>query len=594
MSDFESYGEQLFLPPGRRAILVFMGSQISSFLFTQLTPIRVLSLVGLLLAGLLGSVNGEPPVVDLTTEELDWLALHPTVRIAPDADFAPFEMLDGKGRYSGLTADYMNLIGERLGIQFEIVKTADRLTMAEMLREQEIDVLPAAAESPQRKRLLLFTEPYISVPGVIISSKTYGRLSDLQNSKVAVVTGFVWDDLLTHNQVDVRLVRVEDTLTGLELAAMGAVDAMLGDLATTTNYIRVGGITNLRIVTRLERNLELSIAVRNDWPELHSIFNKAIESITKEEHENIRSKWLKLDTPSLLKNRTFWYVTLSSFGFFILVLSGIVFWNRSLKKQVAIRTEALRDAQMKLIRAEKMESIGRLAAGVAHEVKNPLAIIQMGADFLSQDSEKDEATRTVIKEIEDAVKRADSVIRGLLDFSRDRKFETQPGAVNDVLDRSLQLVNHEMRNRNIEVNLSLGDDLPEIEMDANKLQQVFVNLMMNAAQAMPNGGTLTLKSYVFTISDKAMLKRDSSGEFRMGETALGVEFLDTGPGIRSEDLEQLFDPFFSTKPVGEGTGLGLSVSRNIVHLHRGFIDIRNRDSGGVSVLIILKLARGEK
>ena len=79
-----------------------------------------------------------------------------------------------------------------------------------------------------------------------------------------------------------------------------------------------------------------------------------------------------------------------------------------------------------------------------------------------------------------------------------------------------------------------------------------------------------------------------------GETVLGVEFLDTGPGIRSEDLEQLFDPFFSTKPVGEGTGLGLSVSRNIVHLHRVFIDIRNRDSGGVSVLIILKLAKGEK
>ncbi len=248
---------------------------------------------------------------------------------------------------------------------------------------------------------------------------------------------------------------------------------------------------------------------------------------------------------------------------------------------------------MKLMQAEKMESIGRLAAGVAHEVKNPLAIIQMGADFLSQELAQDETAGEVIKDIDDAVQRADTVIRGLLDFSRDKKLERIAGSINEVIRDSLRLVGHEMRNRQIEVKTRLADDLPELDLDAGKLQQVLINLFMNAAHAMERDGKLEVTTQLKVLNDETDLSRDNENRFKQGDKVLWVEVRDNGPGIIDQDRKKIFDPFYTTKPVGEGTGLGLSVSRNIINLHQGSIDIRNHQQGGASVVMMFQLNRGE-
>jgi len=241
-----------------------------------------------------------------------------------------------------------------------------------------------------------------------------------------------------------------------------------------------------------------------------------------------------------------------------------------------------------------MESIGRLAAGVAHEVKNPLAIIQMGVDYLSQEISADATVDEVINDMHDAVRRADVVIKGLLDFSRDKELRLVAGNINEVIESSLHLVAHEMRQRNIEVSSNLADDIPAINLDANKMQQVLINLFMNSAHAIEREGELIVTSCLRTLDSNADLVYDHENRFKLGEKVLWMEVEDTGTGITDEASVKIFDPFYTTKPVGEGTGLGLSVSRNIINLHEGSIDIHNRKQGGAAVVMMFKLSDGGK
>ena len=259
--------------------------------------------------------------------------------------------------------------------------------------------------------------------------------------------------------------------------------------------------------------------------------------------------------------------------------------------ELVTKHRELQAAQARLIQAAKLESVGRLAAGVAHEVKNPLAVMQMGVEFLQGES-KDAEALEVLGDMDDAVQRADGVIKGLLDFSRDKKLDLKRGDINEVIRSSLHMVGHELKQRGIRLEMHLNMHLPRIPLDADKLRQVFINLAVNAAQAMGNDGALSVSSDLRKLTENSGLERDHSHRFRSGETALWVEIADTGPGLNEQQLQRIFDPFFTTKDVGEGTGLGLSVSRNIVELHRGCIDIRNRAEGGASAVLLFKLENG--
>jgi signal transduction histidine kinase len=563
---------------------------VSSFLDrTQLIlSVTIFSLVSLFFSLFVSVSHASSIKINLSPAEKQWLNEHPVIRLAPDPNFAPIEWFTLDGQFKGISADYVAQIEQKLGIKFQVVHADNWSTVMDMARNRQVDLLAAAATSPQREKFFLFTAPHINVAGVIISAKDFSSIEELTGRKVAVVVDYIWDDLLTYHKTDLRLVRVEDTLTGLELTSLSAVDAMVSDLATVTHLIRKEGFTNLAIVSHLDRNLELSFAVRNDWPELHTILEKAVASLSVEEKEAITAKWIKLDKTELWDNPRFRYSILGGLLVVVVTFASVITWNRMLNYQVIKRTQELKDAQMQLIQAEKLKSIGRLAAGVAHEVKNPLAIIQMGSDFLSQEIKENEVAGDVIKDIDDAVHRADSVIRGLLDFSRDEKLNRKPLNINKIIENSLHMVSHEMHQRSIEVKTYLADNLADIELDENKLQQVFINLFMNSAHAMHQNGEITVSTRFKKLALQSDLVRDREHQFKIGETVLVVEVADTGPGISDEDRDKIFDPFYTTKPVGEGTGLGLSVTRNIVNLHEGSIDICNRDDGGASVLMMFK------
>lgn len=257
------------------------------------------------------------------------------------------------------------------------------------------------------------------------------------------------------------------------------------------------------------------------------------------------------------------------------------------------RTHAeLKAAQKALIDAEKAQSVARLAIGVAHEVKNPLSILRMGVDYFGSQPATDETGRLVLKEMSDAVRRADNIINEMMVFSESGDLKLEPVQVASVIDEALKPFEPALAAANVCVEKRYANGMPSARIDQVKIQRVFSCLIENALDAMPEGGTLSIRLGLTHIAapgtggDRGNRSLIHSGVRRVGVI---VELNDTGTGIPPEHLSCVFDPFFTTKPTGLGTGLGLTVSRKVVELHGGTLDISNRSEGGVSAKVLLKV-----
>ena len=249
----------------------------------------------------------------------------------------------------------------------------------------------------------------------------------------------------------------------------------------------------------------------------------------------------------------------------------------------------LQAAHLQLIQTEKLDSLGRMAAGIAHEVKNPLMVILTGVKMLSKQPSADEKIRLLLQDMTDAVTRADKIIGGLLAYSRDHGIDLVSADLNAIVESSLHLVKHDVDRARMTVNVTLDSSLPTLMLDEFKIQQVLVNVLTNAVHATGHEGTIDVRTFVRELRRGPGIGHRATDKFRPGQHVAIVEVDDSGPGIKQADLDKLFEPFFTTKPTGAGTGLGLSISRQIVDMHGGTIEIGNRDEAGARVTITLKL-----
>lgn len=266
------------------------------------------------------------------------------------------------------------------------------------------------------------------------------------------------------------------------------------------------------------------------------------------------------------------------------------------RKRVAELEEAykkLEEMQYMLIQVEKLEAVGQLASGIAHEVKNPLGIIIQGVNYLERHVPQEKGISEIIDMIKTNIKRADNIIRILVDFSRATRLKCQPQDINSILEDSLVLIQHMVKLKQIEIIKEMKEDLPKTLVDKGKMEQVFVNIFLNSIQAMPNGGKLFIRSYLTQLNEpKNGIGRKNGNRFKLGERAIKIEIEDTGVGISKEDLKRTFDPFFTTKGPHDGVGLGLSVTRNIIDMHNGSIQIKSEKGKGTKVIIVLKISGG--
>ncbi|MFH0731514.1 MAG: ATP-binding protein [Candidatus Omnitrophota bacterium] len=263
--------------------------------------------------------------------------------------------------------------------------------------------------------------------------------------------------------------------------------------------------------------------------------------------------------------------------------------NNEARERLEKSLEKVKETQEQLIQAEKFSSIGQLASGVAHEVKNPLAILSLGIYFLEKNTPGNKNTAEIFAMIKHNIKRADNIICALVDFSRTSDITIKLENINWIIENSLVLIKHNSALENIKIIKELQENLPYALVDKSRIEQVFINIFLNAVQAMPKGGTVFIRSYAKKLNKQAtQVGNRATDYFKPGEAVIVIEVEDTGIGISKENLTKVFDPFFTTKEVGKGTGLGMSVTRNIIDLHKGLIDIESQEGKGTKISIILK------
>jgi two-component system, NtrC family, sensor kinase len=252
-------------------------------------------------------------------------------------------------------------------------------------------------------------------------------------------------------------------------------------------------------------------------------------------------------------------------------------WAQMLEARVDEKTRELKHAHEQVMQSEKMASIGKLAATVAHEINNPLSGILTYAKLLRKwlnrdgwNAERRDEVRGSLELIESESRRCGDIVRNLLTFSRSSPMNLQWVDLNQVIDRCVRLVQHQTDLNNVQLQPQLAENLPQVQCDAAQIEQLLLALMMNAIDALPHGGNLWVRS--------RMVPEVS---------AVQLEVQDDGVGIAEEILPNLFEPFFTTKEKGHGVGLGLAISKGIAERHRGRIDVESKPGQGTKFTITL-------
>jgi two-component system NtrC family sensor kinase len=240
--------------------------------------------------------------------------------------------------------------------------------------------------------------------------------------------------------------------------------------------------------------------------------------------------------------------------------------------RLAQSNRELTEAQQQLIQSEKMASVGQLAAGVAHEINNPLGTILLYSYMLLEKLGSNDTHKEELEIIAKEASRCRDIVRGLLDFARQRKLQIENIDLNHILTEVLSLTSKQESFQNVEVVKTLDPSLPKISGDPVQLREVFLNIISNAGEATRGGGKVTVNT-----------------RFNKGGRDIEVSISDTGQGVSPENLSKIFMPFFTTKKIGQGTGLGLAIAYGIVKMHRGSIDVKSKVGEGTTFLVRLPI-----
>lgn len=263
----------------------------------------------------------------------------------------------------------------------------------------------------------------------------------------------------------------------------------------------------------------------------------------------------------------------------VLIACFVIIYGIFTQTLINSRKAALEEkerTQKHLIQSEKLAALGIVAAGIAHEVKNPLAIIVQGVEYLRTSVDSDVHIADILERIKKSAFRADSIIKGLLSFTRQMPIQTEQVEIAPVIEETLLFIDHQLKLKHIKLVKQFSPGLPKVTVDINQIKQVFLNLLLNSIDAIQDRGTITISA--------------EKVESAPGESNLQITLADTGCGIPKDRIEKVFDPFYTTKDSSRNAGLGLSIAKGIIDKHHGTVQIESESEGGTCVIIALPVS----
>jgi polar amino acid transport system substrate-binding protein len=540
----------------------------------------------------------------------------PSVIAAGDDNYPPYEFTDANGNPAGFNVELTMAIAEVMGMEVKI-RLGPWGDMRKALNNGEVDILQGMAFAEDRTREVDFSPPHAIVYQSIWTRKgeELRSLKDLRGKEVIVMRQSAMHDFMLKNNLDASYVQTDSLAEALKLLASGRHDAVLAAKLPGQYLVKELGLTNIVPQSRPLLAQKYGYAVKKGNNELLDRFSEGLAILKRNgQFQTIQQKWLGvLEPPRIPWERIVRYSAMVVVPL-LLILGGTVLWSRTLQKRVSQRTgelalevaekeralDDLRLHQDKLVQADKLASLGTLLSGVAHEINNPNGLIMLNmprfieafqagqpileayyrehGDFMFgclKYSRMREELPLMLEETFNGARQIRRIVDDLKDFAR-RDDTGSAGffELNEVVRAAARLVDNALRQATRRLSLNYGDQLPAIRGNAQRIEQVVVNLLLNACQALDD-------------SDRRIVVTTSCND--QGQVLLTVE--DEGCGISPEHLSQLMDPFFTTKRESGGTGLGLWVSAGIVKEHGGTLAFAPAAARGTIVTLTLPAAK---
>lgn len=536
-------------------------------------------------------------VLELSAAEQAWLKAHPTIRVALDPEWAPVEFLDKHGIPQGIASEYLQKIGNMLGIRFDVAKGHDWQSLVEGVKKHDLDMFSSLLRTEEREAYMGFTDSYLSLPiGIFTRQEAQYIVSmdELTGKKIAAVKGHAIEQILKSKYPGLKVVPATSIVTALQQLANGEVDAVADSTLSTGYYLGQMGITGIKLAGETPYRYEISMGVRSDWPELVHILNKALRNIPESEKGAIYTKWTSLRPDQKVDYSLVWKIVAGALAVVVI----LAFWTWSLGREIGIRKQTevqLQASQTDLITIvedlnlkkeeleaanHKLQDLDRLKsmfiASMSHELRTPLNSIIGFTGILLQGlpGPLNDEQRKQLGMVKASAQHLLELITDIIDLSKIEagkidininEFDLS-GLVRDVVN-SLQPA---ARKKGIGL-VVVGPEVLSVKSDHRRVQQVLVNLVGNAVKFTDSGEVV-----VTATEDK-------------GKIAVAVR--DTGPGIHAEDMDKLFKYFSQVTSSNmikhEGTGLGLYLSQKLMGLLGGNITVTSEFGKGSEFVMIL-------
>lgn len=537
---------------------------------------------------------------------------HRTIVVGGSLSNPPYEYLDENGEPAGYNVALTSALATEMGVDVEILLGEPPLIQDE-LANGRIDILQGVMEADAVESGLLFT------PHTLVQQKVFSRrgnlamvtlLEQLEGKNIVVQKNGIMHRVLQRNGFSGTLSLVNTQADALHHVASGQSDyallANLSNLYLTRHLLYLEkqlGEGSILPAGELKPALRYGYVANNDKMDLIASFTDALLTLKKSGfQQEIHDRWLgssEMDGGYGKPRRT--QIGELIFSPLILAICMVVFWNRSLKKEVERRSTELALQQQQLLQADKMASLGTLVSGVAHEINNPTGLILYNLSVLEKIYQTAESTleqryqeegdffigglrysllraesAEVFSELKDGATRIKQIVDDLKDFARKDSVELNEFVnLNKVADAAVRLVKGSLKNVTCNIETSYCATLPEFIGNSHRIEQVIINLLLNAYQA------LTRPEQVVSVRTFVDAK----------ENELVLEVNDEGVGIAAEQMAKLTDPFYTTKREQGGTGLGLSVSAGIIAEHQGRLLFASEPGVGTSVSICLPIQK---